>query len=77
MDNWGNSSYDGGANYGSSASVGGGGSAAAGRQTLNISAQLEIQKLTPEIQVNEIRSIFGRYGRIVRIVMDYSKFFSN
>lgn len=42
------------------------------RNTLNVSAQLEIQKLPADTSCNQIREIFGRYGRITRIVLDHS-----
>ena len=41
------------------------------KQQVNIPAMLEISKLPVECPVGEIRSIFGRYGKITRIVMDY------
>ena len=40
---------------------------------VNVPAQLEIQKLPIDTQVNEIRQSFGRYGKIKRIILDHSE----
>lgn len=81
-DGWGNSSFadssfnSTGHNNSMSSNVlhqvgGTSGNLPAAKQQVNIPAMLEISKLPVECPVGEIRSIFGRYGKITRIVMDY------
>lgn len=38
---------------------------------LNVKAQLSIERLPFETSIETIRNIFGRYGRIARVVCDY------
>lgn len=49
----------------------GGGGGGGGHRGLNVRAQLSIERLPPDTSVETIRNIFGRYGRISRVVCDY------
>ncbi|XP_074597655.1 uncharacterized protein LOC141852523 [Brevipalpus obovatus] len=54
-----------------SAGGGGGGGSGGGIFRLNVRSQLTVEKLPGDTPLETIRSIFGRYGRISRVVCDY------
>lgn len=50
---------------------GGGGGSGGGIFRLNVRSQLTVEKLPGDTPLETIRSIFGRYGRLSRVVCDY------
>lgn len=64
-------STDNSANQSWSAGGGGGGGSGSGIFRLNVRSQLTVEKLPGDTPLETIRSIFGRYGRISRVVCDY------